>query len=125
DVRCAAEQAELIPNSDGEAEQDLPVLPLQEGLLFHAALADGGIDAYVGQQVFELVGAVDVERMREAVAGLFRRHEGLRVCFRQVSSGSWVQVVARTVTTPFDVVDLRDSDDAERELDRKSTRLNS
>ncbi|KHF43052.1 non-ribosomal peptide synthase/polyketide synthase [Saccharomonospora viridis] len=113
-----AELSELVSNFDGGVEQVLPVLPLQEGLLFHAALADGGIDAYVGQQVFELVGAVDVERMREAVAGLFRRHEGLRVCFRQVSSGSWVQVVARTVTTPFDVVDLRDSDDAEREFER-------
>ncbi|WP_051473470.1 non-ribosomal peptide synthase/polyketide synthase [Saccharomonospora piscinae] len=110
--------SELASTIDGDIQDILPVLPLQEGLLFHAELADGGIDAYVGQLVFELVGAVDPGRMREAVAGLVDRHDGLRVCFRQTRSGDWVQVVARTVATPFELVDLRGAEEADAEFER-------
>ena len=96
-------------NKGSAIEEVLPVLPLQEGLLFHASLADGGTDVYIGQFVLELTGSVDVGRMRNAVAGLFDRHAGLRLCFRQVRSGEWVQIVQRRVATPFEVVDLRGS----------------
>ncbi|WP_281290792.1 non-ribosomal peptide synthetase, partial [Streptomyces sedi] len=46
----------------GEVAEVLPVSPLQEGLLFHHALSvggGGGVDVYVGQLVFDLVGVVD------------------------------------------------------------------
>ncbi|MBL1121007.1 amino acid adenylation domain-containing protein, partial [Streptomyces sp. 110] len=52
----------LVP----EADDILPLTPLQEGLLFHAVYDDGAPDVYMVQLVFDLEGSVDVMRLRGA-----------------------------------------------------------
>ncbi|GAA2439999.1 amino acid adenylation domain-containing protein [Streptomyces glaucus] len=79
-----------------------PLSPLQEGLLFHAALDDrGGPDVYTVQAVLALDGPVDGARLRASWEALVARHAALRACFRHVSGARMVQVIAREVTLPW------------------------
>lgn len=76
-TRTAREQT---PPSGGIADV-LPLGPLQEGLLFHHALAEGTTDSYGIQLRLELLGATDPERLRRAATALLRRHPNLRAGF--------------------------------------------
>ncbi|WP_413806066.1 amino acid adenylation domain-containing protein [Streptomyces sp. OE57] len=87
----------LIP----EADDILPLTPLQEGLLFHAVYDDGAPDVYMVQLVFDLEGSVDAVRLRAAGEGLLRRyphvgagfvHEGVSVPVQVVPGGARVRV---------------------------------
>lgn len=79
-----------------------PLSPLQEGLLFHAALDDrGGPDVYTVQAVLALDGPVDAVRLRASWEALVARHAALRAGFRHVSGAQMVQVIAREVTLPW------------------------
>ncbi|WP_051760109.1 non-ribosomal peptide synthetase [Herbidospora cretacea] len=82
-----------------DVEELLPLSPLQEGFYFHS-LADDH-DAYVVQQVVELDGDVDPERLRRAAELLVARHAPLRACFRPGADGRPVQVVRRAVALPW------------------------
>ncbi|GAA4072014.1 amino acid adenylation domain-containing protein [Streptomyces shaanxiensis] len=91
-----------------------PLSPLQEGLLFHAALDDrGGPDVYTVQAVLALDGPVDGARLRAAWEALVARHAALRACFRHVSGAQMVQVIAREVTLPWREEDVSDLPEAE------------
>ncbi|MFG1664157.1 amino acid adenylation domain-containing protein [Streptomyces sp. Y7] len=79
-----------------------PLSPLQEGLLFHAALDDrGGPDVYTVQAVLALDGPVDAARLRASWEALVARHAALRASFCHVSGAQMVQVIAREVTLPW------------------------
>ncbi|MFH8606825.1 amino acid adenylation domain-containing protein [Streptomyces sp. NPDC018029] len=82
-----------------------PLSPLQEGLLFHAAFDDQGPDVYQGQRMLELVGPLDVERLRRSWQALLARHGALRASFRGRKSGEAVQVIAREAVLPWNMVD--------------------
>ncbi|MEC4016311.1 non-ribosomal peptide synthetase [Streptomyces sp. H27-D2] len=97
-----------------------PLSPLQEGMLFHAALDDQGRDAYQGQRTLELIGPVDAQRLRTSWEGLLARHAVLRASFRRRKSGEAAQVIAREVTLPWREADVSDMTEADAlvELDR-------
>ncbi|MFI6318918.1 amino acid adenylation domain-containing protein [Nonomuraea sp. NPDC050556] len=86
----------------------LPLLPLQEGMYFHTrmALADGGPDPYVVQQIAELTGPLDVAALRRAVMATVHRHDALRAHFPETDSGRVVQVIAGRVEVPWQELDL-------------------
>ncbi|GLZ35227.1 hypothetical protein Lesp02_74140 [Lentzea sp. NBRC 105346] len=83
----------------GDVRDVLPLLPLQQGMYFHASFAEH--DTYVVQQVAELTGPLDPDRLRRAVEAMVRRHDALRVCFRELGDGRVVQVVLDDVTVPW------------------------
>uniref|UniRef100_UPI00278C2B85 condensation domain-containing protein n=1 Tax=Streptomyces sp. KL118A TaxID=3045153 RepID=UPI00278C2B85 len=83
-----------------------PLSPLQEGLLFHAAFDDQGPDVYQGQRMLELVGPLDVDRLRRTWEALLARHGALRAGFRGRKSGEAVQVIAREAALPWRLVDV-------------------
>ncbi|MGW6333102.1 amino acid adenylation domain-containing protein [Nocardia rhamnosiphila] len=95
-----------------------PVTPLQAGLLFHAQLAAGDLDAYVVQLCLELGGTIDADRLRRAVQDLLGRHPNLRTAFDRDSAGRPVQVVHRHVDVPFGRIGLPGRDEAALELER-------
>ncbi|WP_051473471.1 non-ribosomal peptide synthetase [Saccharomonospora piscinae] len=99
----------LVAHVDtGELVADvLPVLPAQEGFLFHRMLAEHEVDVYVGQLVLTLAGVVDADRLRAAVSAVLARHDGLRAGFRQTGTGEWQQVVPRHGAVPWREVDSR------------------
>ncbi|MER5428955.1 non-ribosomal peptide synthase/polyketide synthase [Streptomyces sp. NPDC002588] len=84
----------------------LPLGPLQEGFFFHALVDGTEHDAYVVQQVIELVGPVDGDHLRRAAQRLLDRHAPLRACFRQLPDGRPAQVVPAGVDLPWREVDL-------------------
>ncbi|MBR7671820.1 amino acid adenylation domain-containing protein [Streptomyces daliensis] len=97
-----------------------PLSPLQEGMLFHATFDDEGPDVYQGQRTLELVGPLDVARLRRSWEGLLARHAVLRASFRRRKSGEAVQVIARQVALPWRETDLSGMPEADAltELDR-------
>ncbi|ATL32469.1 amino acid adenylation domain-containing protein [Streptomyces formicae] len=83
-----------------------PLSPLQEGLLFHAGLADQGPDVYTVQSALDIEGPLDAARLRASWQALVARHAALRACFRPVSGAQMVQVVVRDVTLPWSEADV-------------------
>ncbi len=69
-----------------------PLTPLQEGLLFHALLAQQDVDAYQVQLVVDLEGDVDLARLADAAQALMDRHESLRTVFDYRDDGTLVQL---------------------------------
>lgn len=69
-----------------------PLTPLQEGLLFHALLAQQDVDAYHVQLVVDLEGGVDQARLAGAAQALMDRHESLRTVFDHRDDGTIVQL---------------------------------
>ncbi|AQZ69229.1 hypothetical protein BKM31_54150 [[Actinomadura] parvosata subsp. kistnae] len=106
--------------SRGRIEDVWPLSPLQEGMLFHAALGapDEGADVYTVQTALEIDGPLDAERLRETWQALVARHAALRACFRYVSGAQLVQVVAREVKIPWRESEVAGEDDPERAADR-------
>ncbi|MCP2287804.1 non-ribosomal peptide synthetase [Nocardia amikacinitolerans] len=95
-----------------------PLTPLQTGLLFHAQLADGTLDAYLVQLCLELGGRVDPDRLRRATQALLGRHPNLRTAFVRDGAREAVQVVHRHVDVPFTEIDLAGRDDTEAALEQ-------
>ncbi|MFF2305172.1 amino acid adenylation domain-containing protein [Streptomyces sp. NPDC058128] len=90
----------------------LPVSPLQEGFFFHAEFDHQAADLYFVQEVLDLAGPVDPDRLRRALQLLLDRHPLLRASFRQLPGGEVVQRLADHVTLPW-----READTAETGLD--------
>ncbi|MFG1944007.1 non-ribosomal peptide synthase/polyketide synthase [Nonomuraea sp. NPDC048826] len=88
------------------ARDVLPLLPLQQGMYFHASFGAGHADTYVVQQVAELSGPVDRAALRRAVTAAVHRHDALRASFRELTDGRVVQVIAETVEVPWREADL-------------------
>ncbi|MGW3917093.1 amino acid adenylation domain-containing protein [Streptomyces sp. NPDC005070] len=92
-----------------------PTTPAQSGILFQARLAGASFDPYHIQLVFHLSGRVDPERMHRAGQALLDRHPVLRAAFLDRADGDLVQVIPRSVTLPWQHLDLRALDESERE----------
>ncbi|WP_425334427.1 amino acid adenylation domain-containing protein [Prescottella agglutinans] len=91
-----------------------PLTPLQEGLLFHALLAQQDVDAYHVQLVVDLEGEVDERRLADAAQALMDRHESLRTVFDHRDDGTIVQLSLGHV--PVDWTTLAATDDQAEEL---------
>ncbi|GGW03189.1 hypothetical protein GCM10010230_37770 [Streptomyces narbonensis] len=90
----------------------LPVSPLQEGFFFHAEFDDRAPDLYVVQELLDLAGPVDPDRLRGSLQLLLDRHPLLRASYRQLPGGEIVQRLADHVTLPW-----READTATTPLD--------
>ena len=90
---------------------------MQQGLLFHAGSADGSDDLYAVQLDIAITGALDADRLRDAVQAVVARHPNLaaRFCDRFDEP---VQVIPADPVLPWRYVDLRD-DDAELDLEQQ------
>ncbi|MEU7428035.1 amino acid adenylation domain-containing protein [Streptomyces sp. NPDC040750] len=90
------------------AGPDLPLTPLQEGMLFHSGYADDlDADPYIGQQVVELTGPVSLPRLRAACEAMIARHDALRAGFTLDEDGRARQRIAGRATVPWAEHDLR------------------
>ncbi|MFE6049558.1 amino acid adenylation domain-containing protein [Kitasatospora sp. NPDC056446] len=97
----------LLTDAGGPAE-DLPLTPLQQGMLFHSLYADdAGADPYIGQMVFELTGGVRPDRLRAACEALVARHDALRARFALDALGEARQGIPAEVALPWAEHDLR------------------
>ena len=77
-----AGQAGTTAGAAAGEPSELPLSPLQEGLLFHLMMAGEGRDIYVQQAVVTLSGPVDPERLKAAARGVLEKYPNLRAGFR-------------------------------------------
>ena len=105
DLTHRADQAtiDVWEASYGPLADVLPVAPLQEGLLYHAA--NGG-DGYVLAAGIDLHGRVDADRLHASLVQVLDRHDLLRARFDTSTLDEPVQVIPRTVDLPWRTVDL-------------------
>ncbi|WP_369392748.1 amino acid adenylation domain-containing protein [Streptomyces sp. CG1] len=104
-------------NKRPHVQEIWPLSPFQEGLLFHTLYDPDGVDVYTVQWVFDLDGVLDSTALRNAAAGLLRRHPNLRSAFRQSSSGKSVQIIPSEVRLPWREIDLSNSPDPLKEAE--------
>ncbi|MEU6986680.1 amino acid adenylation domain-containing protein [Streptomyces sp. NPDC046324] len=82
-------------------EDALPVSPLQEGFFFHAEFDQEAADLYVVQELLDLAGTVEPDRLRRSLQLLLDRHALLRASFRQLPGGEVVQRIADRTDLPW------------------------
>ncbi|HEX7827324.1 MAG TPA: condensation domain-containing protein, partial [Mycobacterium sp.] len=93
----------------------LPVTPLQQGLLFHAAQSGADADLYAVQLDLTLAGPLDPDRLREAVQMVAERHPNLAARFHP---GLDVQVIPAAPEIAWQVIDLTAAVGADAEVTR-------
>ncbi|MGO4447255.1 condensation domain-containing protein, partial [Mycobacterium sp. 2YAF39] len=92
----------------------LPLTPLQQGLLFHATVAQGpGDDVYAVQLDITLTGHLDQYRLRDALNTVINRHPHLAADFC-TSFGEPVQVIPSNPVIAWQYHEL----DADEDVDR-------
>ena len=84
----------------------LPLTPMQQGLLFHAGTAHGGDDVYWVQLDFTVTGALDPQRLRDAVHAVVNRHPNVAARFSDQFDEP-VQIIPADPTVPWHVPGAR------------------
>ncbi|OBF90443.1 hypothetical protein A5791_16370 [Mycobacterium sp. 852002-51163_SCH5372311] len=104
-ARLTQQQLEELQQHERIADV-LPLTPLQQGLLFHASTASGRADdVYAVQLDITLSGALDQQRLREAVHTVVNRHPNLAARFC-TQFGEPVQIIPADPVLPWRYVEL-------------------
>jgi amino acid adenylation domain-containing protein/non-ribosomal peptide synthase protein (TIGR01720 family) len=111
-------ESQLTASTRARLQDVWPLSPLQQGLVFHARLAeDGLVDPYTVGFRIVLGGVVDAGRFRVAVDKLVDRHAALRVVFADDERGVTRQLMLGGRGVPWFEVDLRECVEGQREAE--------
>ncbi len=104
-----------VPGGVGNVQDIYPLLPLQEGLLFHHLLETEG-DTYLLRDLIAFDTRERLERFLEVLQKLIARHDILRTAVVWEGLSTPVQVVYRNAPLPIEVVVPSGDRDAVEEL---------
>ena len=97
----------------------LPLTPLQQGLLFHTGAAHGSDDLYAVQLDIAVTGALDPDRLRDAVQTMVNRHPNLVARFCD-EFGEPVQIIPADPTLAWQYVELDAGGDVDEQVQQLS-----
>jgi glycopeptidolipid biosynthesis protein len=104
--------------SQGDVVDVLPLTPVQQGLLFHTSFTPGLDDLYAVQLRITVEGAVDAQRLREAVQTVVNRHPNLVARFCE-DFGEPVQAIPANPVIAWQEVELDPvAGDADQQIER-------
>jgi len=98
-VRLSQADVDAVERA-GSVQDVLPLLPLQQGMYFHAVFG-GDVDTYRVQQVATLSGPLDPVALAGAVRAVLDRHQALRASFTELQDGRLAQVIWSRVPVEF------------------------
>ena len=106
-VSLDQEQIDLVvagvPGGTGNVQDIYPLLPLQEGLLFHYLLEEEG-DTYLSRDLLAFATRERLDAFLQALNEVIARHDILRSALRWEGLPMPVQVVQRQASLPVEVV---------------------
>ena len=106
---------ERILGDATDAEDILPLSPLQEGMLFHS-VEESDPGAYVEQMAWTFEGALDTRAFEAAWQAVLERHPALRAGFAWEGLERPLQIVRRHAPAPWEHLDWRRLDAPERDV---------
>ena len=117
-ARLSQQQIDEL-HQEYEIADILPLTPLQQGLLFHASIAQGcDDDVYAVQLDITLSGRLDQHRLRDAVHAVVNRHPNLAARFC-AQFDEPVQIIPADPVAPWRYVELGAEDlDADEQIQR-------
>ncbi|MCK0089317.1 amino acid adenylation domain-containing protein [Rhodococcus sp. F64268] len=107
DVVVTQSQISFLESVAGPLSEILPLSPLQEGLLAHAARFTEH-DPYVLTAVVDLAGELDTDRLRAAFSAVVARHRNLAAGFHFDGVDEPIATIPQVIEIPWRVSDLRD-----------------
>jgi len=96
DQPSKADVAAAVP----DLREILPVTSVQSGIYFHSVAAVGA-DPYIVQQIVELSGPLDPDRLARATDAVIKRHAALAAGFHLTRSGMVISTVGSTPAPEF------------------------
>ncbi|PKK16211.1 MAG: hypothetical protein BUE48_001835 [Thermomonospora sp. CIF 1] len=108
-------------SADPVGEVELPLSPLQEGLLFHLLMAGEGRDIYVQQAVVTLSGPLQPERMADAARRVLEKFPNLRAGFR-TDGARTVQFIPEHFDVPWTYAEVRTPEELEAFIEEQRAR---
>lgn len=103
--------AATVPGGVANIQDIYPLMPLQEGILFHHMHSPED-DPYVMQHLVEIDAETTFERFMQGLAFIVSRHDVLRTGFVYQGVSQIVQVVQRSVEIPVEYVAVGEGEDA-------------
>jgi amino acid adenylation domain-containing protein/non-ribosomal peptide synthase protein (TIGR01720 family) len=113
-ARLTQRQIETL-EEQGPVADICPLTPMQQGLLFHAGIAQDSDESYAVQLEFTVTGAVDPHRLHDAVHAVLRRHPHLVAQF-STRFDEPVQLIPADPVPAWQYVELDDCPDAEERI---------
>ena len=105
--------ARAVPGGPANIQDIYPLLPLQEGILFHHLMNEHAGDAYVASTLLTVRSKARLDQLLSALQAMIDRHDILRTAVLWEDLSRPVQVVCRHANLPVDEVVLDPGRDPE------------